>query len=134
MKIDLRRFLPLSNIKYLPIFAGKHEFKTMFGLKWLVYSLAGSSKELLRDIPAYSQYEFDTITTEFAQIGDPVLMWTKTTDQNPYHLHADARTLAVTRDYEVNDCYSIITNFGIDCDIHQSLVHLLNMVYMKISL
>jgi hypothetical protein len=36
LKIDLRRFLPLSNIKYLPAFAGKIELRICFGVQGLV--------------------------------------------------------------------------------------------------
>ena len=122
LKIDLRRFLPLSNIKYLPAFAGKLELKIMFGLQGLVYTPVGTSRELLHDIPIYSQYEFDNITTEFTQAGDQVLMWTNATGNGPYKLNAENRTLTTTREYEVNDCYSVIPNFGIDNDIYQSLV------------
>ena len=50
LKIDLRRFLPLSNIKYLPVFAGKLELKVMFGTQGLVWCPVGPSKELMADI------------------------------------------------------------------------------------
>jgi hypothetical protein len=37
LKIDIRRFLPLSNIKYLPAFAGKIGLRVMFGTSALVW-------------------------------------------------------------------------------------------------
>ena len=64
----------------------------------------------------------DDITTEFTPIGEPVTMWTDTNGANPFNLTADERTLTVTRDYEVFNCYSIIPNFGIDGDIYNALV------------
>lgn len=119
IKIDLRRFLPLSNIKYLPAFAGKLELKIMFGTQGLVYCPVGPSMELMSNIHDYIGFELDKITSEFTQIGDPITMWVSA---NAQHLEAEDRTLTVTRDYEVVDCYSIIPNFGIDGDIYQALV------------
>ena len=69
LKIDLRRFLPLSNIKYLPAFAGKLELKIMFGTQGLVYCPVGPSKELINKIDHYIQFEFEDITSEFTPIG-----------------------------------------------------------------
>ena len=122
LKIDLRRFLPLSNIKYLPAFAGKLELKIMFGTQGLVYCPVGSSHSLLYDIALYKDFNFDNITCEFTQIGESVKMWVRTSGAGPHRLHSEDRTLTVTRDFEVLDCYSVIPNFGIDGDIYQSLV------------
>ena len=122
IKIDLRRFLPLSNIKYLPAFAGKLELKIMFGTQGLVYCPIGPSMELMSNVHEYADIALDDITTEFTQIGDPVKMWADTNGANPYNVTAEERTLTVTRDYEVSNCYSIIPNFGIDGDIYQALV------------
>ena len=122
LKIDLRRFLPLSNIKYLPAFAGKLELKIMFGTQGLVYCPVGPSMELLHDIVDRNQFALENITAEFTQIGDSINMWTAVEGANPYVLKSNIRTLTVTRNYEVTDCYSIIPNFGIDKDIYQALV------------
>ena len=122
LKIDLRRFLPLSNIKYLPAFAGKLELKIMFGTQGLVYCPVGPSKTLISTVHDYIEMHLDDITTEFTPIGEPVTMWTDTNGANPFNLTADERTLTVTRDYEVFNCYSIIPNFGIDGDIYNALV------------
>ena len=43
LKIDLRRFLPLSNIKYLPAFAGKIELRLHFGVAGMVCCPVGPS-------------------------------------------------------------------------------------------
>ena len=124
IKIDLRRFLPLSNIKYLPAFAGKLELKIMFGTQGLVYCPVGPSRELINKIDEYTQFELDKITSEFTPIGDKVTMWAKATGngKGPYKLESDVRTLYVLRNFEVTDCYSVIPNFGIDGDIYNALV------------
>ncbi|KAK8885983.1 hypothetical protein M9Y10_041442, partial [Tritrichomonas musculus] len=125
LKIDLRRFLPLSNIKYLPAFAGKLELKIMFGTQALLYCPCGPSKELMSTIQDYTDFAFNEITNEFTPIGDPVKMWTASNvdDDNGIHnITSDDRTLTVARDYEVYNCHSIIPNFGIDADIYNSLI------------
>ena len=55
LKIDLRRFLPLSNIKYLPAFAGKIELRILFGIQGLVVAPRSPKGVFIahtRDIPA----------------------------------------------------------------------------------
>ena len=122
LKIDLCRFLPLSNIKYLPAFAGKLELKIMFGTQALVYCPCGPSKELMSTIQDYINMSFEDITNEFTPIGEPVKMWTDSNCSDPYNLTTDDRTLTVTRVYEVYDCHSIIPNFSIDADIYNALI------------
>lgn len=124
LKIDLRRFLPLSNIKYLPAFAGKLELKIMFGTQGLVYCPVGPSMELIANHVDQVQFDLDNVTTEFVQIGEPVMMWVgKTGNSAPFDIKAELRTLTVSRTYEVTDCYSVIPNFGIDGDIYNALVN-----------
>ena len=123
VKIDLRRFLPLSNIKYLPAFAGKLELKIMFGTAGLVWCPIGLPTELKNNISVLSKWTVPDITNEFTQIGDEALMWVSAkTDTNGTTLTAGKRTLTVDRNYEINDTYSIIPNFGIDNDIYSRLV------------
>ena len=124
LKIDLRRFLPLSNIKYLPSFAGKLELKVMFGTQGLVYCPQGPSRELIYNTSPVPIHKLDTITNEFTPIGDQIKMWTNHGDEKAalYSVSADNRTLTVRHDYQITDCYSVIPNFGIDGDIYQSLV------------
>ena len=68
-------------------------------------------------------YPFTTITTEFTQIGDNATMWVSSSDASGVTtLTADSRSIYVDRDYEINDTYTIIPNFGIDNDIYSRLV------------
>ena len=123
VKIDLRRFLPLSNIKYLPAFAGKMELKIMFGTAGLVWCPVGLPANLKHNIGDLSKFVIPYITTEFSQIGDNATMWVSaTTASGTTTLTAENRTLSVDRNYEISDTYTIIPNFGIDNDIYSRLV------------
>ena len=123
IKIDLRRFLPLSNIKYLPAFAGKLELKVMFGTSGLVWCPVGIPSSLKNNIPDLTKLVIPNITNEFTQIGDSATMWVSAADASGITtLTADIRTINADRDYEINDTYTVIPNFGIDNDIYSRLV------------
>ena len=125
IKIDLRRFLPLSNIKYLPAFAGKFELKIMFSTIGLVWCPVGIPTELKNNIPDLTKLVIPDITNEFTQIGDSAVMWVSSSTAESSGittLTADSRTVYVDRDYEINNTYTIIPNFGIDNDIYSRLV------------
>ena len=123
IKIDLRRFLPLSNIKYLPAFAGKIELKIMFGTTGLVWCPVGLPSALKNNIADLSKFNLSNITTEFTQIGDPATIWVSAaTENNITTLTSDERTLIADRIYEIYNTYTIIPNFGIDNDVYSRLV------------
>ena len=82
LKIDLRRFLPLSNIKYLPAFAGKIELRLYFSTAAMVYCPVGPSRKLRNNIQKWMTFELEDITNEFTPINEPITMWT----------HADGET------------------------------------------
>ena len=131
LKIDLRRFLPLSNIKYLPALAGKLELKIMFGTEGLVYCLVGIPQTLKNNIADLSKFIIPNITTEFTPIKEPVTMWADaTTAEGITTLTAETRTLSVNRDYEINNCYSEYQTLeSITIFIH----HLFNVTAIKNS-
>ena len=123
IKIDLRRFLPLSNIKYLPAFAGKLELKIMFGTDGLVWCPVGLPKELKNNIADLVKFDIHNITNEFSQIGDNATMWVSATEASGVTtLNSESRIVYADRDYEIHDTYSVIPNFGIDSDIYSRLV------------
>lgn len=119
LKIDLRRFLPLSNIKYLPAFAGKFELKIMFGTQGMVYCPCGPDMTLKHNAKALSTLTLPEITCEFTQIGDPITCYTSFASNV---FTADTRTCTVDRQYNITDAYSVIPNFGIDQPIYNALV------------
>ena len=123
IKIDLRRFLPLSNIKYLPAFAGKLELKVMFGTEGLVWCPVGLPTALKNNFADLVKLNLDNITTEFTQIGDNATIWTSTTDESGVtKVNAESKTLSADRNYEIYNTYTVIPNFGIDNDIYSRLV------------
>ena len=130
LKIDLRRFLPLSNIKYLPAFAGKLELRLYFSCAALLCCPCGPDCDLQNNAFALSSLKLPYITTEFTPIGEPIKVWVGKTDTAAnkdavipaYHsLVADERTFTVS-DYEITECSSIIPCFGISDDVYSSLV------------
>ena len=120
LKIDLRRFLPLSNIKYLPAFAGKIELRLYFSCAGMVCCPIGPDQDLVHNPKVFAGYTLGDITTEFTPIGEPITMWTKFTEST-LTLESTERTFNVV-EYSVTECSSIIPCFGIDNDVYNILV------------
>ncbi len=118
LKIDLRRFLPLSNIKYLPAFAGKIELRLFFSCEGMVCCPMGPGKAFEHNNVVNSTYTLPIITNEFTPIKEPIIMYTGLTNKV---LTAKDRTFQVT-EYKVTECSSIIPCFGIEDNIYSSLV------------
>ena len=79
--------------------------------------------ELKNNIADLSKINLSNITTEFTQIGDAATIWAKVAaESGTTTLTAEPRTLTADRNYEINDTYTIIPNFGIDNDIYSRLV------------
>ena len=126
LKIDLRRFLPLSNIKYLPAFAGKIELRLYFSCAGMVYCPVGPSLDLKNNPLTFSKYKFENITNEFKQIGDNINCWVSSestgTAPNLTYTIKSGSVISEVVDYEVKDCLSIIPCFGIIDNVYNALV------------
>ena len=125
LKIDLRRFLPLSNIKYLPAFAGKFELRILFGTSAMVYTPCGPHYDLQHDVRSYAQLDIPYITREFVPIGEEITCFTSLTPANqndPITLTAEQRTCNVDGRFTIYNAYSVIPNFGINREIYNALV------------
>ena len=72
LKIDLRRFLPLSNIKNLPAFAGKIELRLFFSCAGMVCCPVGPEKKLKNSLNKFAKYDLSDITNEFVPLGENV--------------------------------------------------------------
>ena len=70
LKIDLRRFLPLSNIKYLSAFAGKIELHLYFSTASMVYCPVGFERRLVCNPSVMKDFDVDEIINEFLPIGE----------------------------------------------------------------
>jgi hypothetical protein len=90
LKIDIRHFLPLSNVKYLPAFVGKIELKLFFGTAGLVCANADPARiieiegteKLPSALDTYRVSDYvvlPEVTSEFVQIGEPIRMVIKDT-------------------------------------------------------
>ena len=122
LKIDLRRFLPLSNIKYLPAFAGKIELRLFFSCAGMVCCPVGPDIKLRNSLNKFVKYDLSDITTEFVPLGEKVKVWSSiTTKDNVNTVKWDERIFYVNS-YETTDCQSIVPCFGIDTRIYNSLV------------
>ena len=126
LKIDLRRFLPLSNIKYLPAFAGKIELRVYFSTAGLVCCpcnpLVAFDKGY-QDI--MSKYQINSVTSEFVPVGQSFTMITGYTAHSSSAsgtLTSGTVTLTTDRDYTITACETIIHCFGISNDRYQALV------------
>ncbi|MBO5712562.1 MAG: hypothetical protein J6R47_06950, partial [Acholeplasmatales bacterium] len=137
LKIDLRRFLPLSNIKYLPAFAGKIELRVCFSTTALVCTPVNPlSKAKFSN--TVSKFAIDDVTNEFVPCGLPIHMITNyyaPTYVSPTE-DADPKALAVSKlgtlragDVTVTArldctyrCESVINCFGIASDVYDELV------------
>ena len=129
LKIDLRRFLPLSNIKYLPAFAGKIELRLYFSTAGMVYCPISPGADFLNNISLKSKYDLVDITNEFTPIGEKITLYTNITatkDTNTKKTTsatstAEERTFQV-HEYATTECSSIIPCFGIEDNIYSALV------------
>ena len=121
LKIDLRRFLPLSNIKYLPAFAGKLELRLYFSCAGMVYCPCGPDLKLRNNIKKFAKYELADITNEFTPIGEPITMWVSIPEGETHKLVSGKRTIKAI-DYTITECASCIPCFGIESNVYEALV------------
>ena len=107
LKIPIRRFLPLRNLKYLPEFCGKFELRVTFGTSAMVYC------PLQVNIP---------VTNYFSPIGTAITGFKRVlVDENPVYDYQENQILNVRRDFVVKQAYTVIPNFGIRDEVYRSI-------------
>ena len=138
LKIDLRRFLPLSNIKYLPAFAGKIELRICFGTQGLVCAPINPLSRA-KYSNSIAKFTIDAVTNEFVPVGEsfrlatgytrPTFTITKatTTTRNLIpsvlgSITAEDGVILRADMQEINHCESVINCFGIASDVYDELV------------
>jgi hypothetical protein len=125
LKIDIRRFLPLSNVKYLPKFVGNFELRVKFSPAGLVcaplpitdvfQSAYNKNKVLITG-------KSPKITSCFVPLGKKFTMLGSINGVNPAELKVIVgQTLTITS-YEVTECSSVLHSFGLDSSIYQALM------------
>lgn len=128
-KIDLRRFLPLSNIKFMPMFAGKLELKVKVSSAGMVLALSDPALTVFQgDLTRISAVKIPQVTNEFVPIGETFQMITETVatsdkDLTIKEIKYGDRILTINKGMTCNRCFSTICNFGLDDRIYQSLVN-----------
>ena len=139
LKIDLRRFLPLSNIKYLPAFAGKIELRICFGVQGLVCAPVNPLSKAAYPNTPY-KFAVDAVTSEFVPVGEKFTMITSyrkpTFDTAPSGTvtthgliptalgkRTAANDCVITANMNmISQCESVINCFGIASDVYDELV------------
>jgi hypothetical protein len=129
LKIDLRRFLPLSNLKYLPAFAGKIELKLHFSTKGLVCAVANPVVHIDKAWQPWNYKSIPYVSNEFSQLGDDFLMISAHTSPSASSegvitqgtLTAGIRYIQPGY-YQMRICETNIHNFGLIEPIYTQLV------------
>ena len=120
--IPLRSILPLSNIRYLPAFAGKIELRVYFSTAGMVYCPVGYKAFIKTKANLYNS-TLAEITNEFVQIGDAVTYaykFTDAADSTPAKFDA-ASTTCTAENYYIERASSVVPCFGIDNNIYMAL-------------
>ena len=116
--ISLRSILPLSNIRYLPAFAGKIELRVYFSTAGMVYCPIGYDG-FVNENRALFNNALKSITSEFQQIGDEV-SYVSAYASNAF---TTAKVTCTVDNYIITKAVSVVPNFGIDNNIYLSLMN-----------
>ena len=125
--IPIRSILPLSNIRYLPAFAGKIELRVYFSTAGLVYCPIGYDGFINTKMHLMNS-TLSNITNEFVQIGDEITYtasYTASADSTPAKFNS-ATTTCVVENYYIERAYSVVPCFGIDNNIYMTLMQKYN--------
>jgi len=123
IKIDVRKFLPLSTVKYLPAFVGNLSLRVQFTEEALLCApltledVVGSAIRLGKCATEYA------ITHRFVPMGQPFKCINKVdvAASVPTPTFIDNQILTIS-DFTVTECSSIVPCFGLDDYIYQQLV------------
>ena len=122
LKIDIRRFLPLSSVKYLPAFVGNLELRLKFSTDGLVCCPMPYTDLITDPVNRNKISVLPPITTSFMPFGEPVQAYISATLADN-KLTLDTAEIALEKtSMEISRCNSILCCFGIDDGIYQSLI------------
>ena len=122
--IPLRTILPLSNIRYLPAFAGKIELRVYFSTAGLVYCPIGYEGFIKTQANLFNS-TLANITNEFVQIGDEITYvssYVAAADSNPAKF-TSATVTCIAENYYIERASSVVPCFGIDNNIYMALMN-----------
>lgn len=119
LKLDLRRFLPLSGIRYLPAFIGNLQLRVKLGTQGLVCAPVGP--EFISKFPTKAMMAItasNAVTPKFVPVGETFKMFNAYTNSA---LVAADQTVTVGA-YEFPTAESMLACFSIDDNLYQGLV------------
>lgn len=128
LKIDIRRFLPLSNIKFMPAFAGKLELRIKVSTEGMVCALSDPKLTCFQGrIDRCSTVPLPAITNEFVPMNEKITMITGSvkvsdTDKKIKSLTYGERYLTIAKGMKCDNSFCCIYNFGLDDRIYNSLM------------
>ena len=131
-KIDIRRFLPLSAVKYLPAFAGHIEIRVKFSTAGIVccpLSLEDFCDNNPININKITTAPTPTpVTNRFVPLGEEFTCWQGITENGAGSTSQPTKLLTIEKqsfsavDYTVTEAYSNIATFGLDDNLYQGLI------------
>jgi hypothetical protein len=125
LKIDIRRFLPLSNIKYLPKFVGNFELRVKFSGAGLACTPLPIT-DVFQSVYNLSKIQIDahspTITSCFVPIGKNFTMLGSINGKDGGPLVVIPGQSLTLTSYEVRDCSSVLHCFGLDSSVYQAIM------------
>ena len=123
-KIDIRRFLPLSSVKYLPAFVGNLELRLKFSTDGMVCCPMPYTDLITDPVKRNKIVTLPSITTSFMPFGEPVMSYISVAkDTSTSNLTVATAEIALEKTgMEITRCNSILCCFGIDDGIYQSLI------------
>ncbi len=126
IKIDCRRFLPLSSIKYVPAFVGNLELRLKFSPEALVVAPMSVGYLLANDYNRAHLKVPKAVTNKFVPIGENFTMATSITVADSTDLvtvTTGTQSVSVRpSDFSVNICFSHLACFGLDDNLYQGLI------------
>ena len=142
LKIDIRRFLPLASIKYLPEFVGNIELRIKFGIAGLVCTplsheyICGNPFNLNKAVATGASGTTGIITNKFVPFSElaagNVRGITGVTESSGTVTLTSGTQSAITLSGTpiLQNCFSHLACFGLDDNLYQQLIQR----YMKESL
>jgi hypothetical protein len=124
LKIDIRRFLPLAAVKYLPKFVGNFELRVRFSPAGLVCAplpiddIFRDPVERIKFGDAQVTSNFVPIGTEFFMIG-PINYGIGTTTAPSIEIITQTLTVS---SFQVTTCFSVLSQFGLDANVYTALM------------
>lgn len=118
LKLDLRRFLPLAGIRYIPAFVGNLQLRVKLGTQGLVCAPIGP--EAIAKYPSNTMPISPEITCKFVPAGETFTMYNSYTSST--NTLGTINQKAIVGDYTFTTADSVLSSFSIDDNLYQGLI------------